>query len=146
MREEVIGVGVVLDDGAVLPAKATEGASGYDLCALESVYVEIDGTVLIKTGVHLSIPRGYEGQVRSRSGLALKHGVHVLNAPGTIDSDYRGEVGVILHNSGDTGYTVRLGERIAQLVIAPVSTVEFGSLTGLDETARGKGGYGSTGV
>jgi dUTP pyrophosphatase len=146
MKEEVVGVGIVLDDGAVMPKKATEGASGYDLYAAEASYIEVEGTTVVRTGVHLSIPQGYEGQVRSRSGLVVKHGVHVLNAPGTIDSDYRGEIGVILHNAGNSGYSVHLGDRIAQLVIAPVSVVEFGSLTGLDETARGEGGYGSTGT
>lgn len=130
-----------------LPAYQTEGSAGMDLCAA----VEQDETLspgewrLISTGLRIAIPEGFEGQVRPRSGLALKHGVTVLNAPGTIDSDYRGEVKVALVNHGKEPFVVRRGERIAQLVICPFARAEWQLVSELDDTARGHGGYGSTG-
>jgi len=126
----------------------TDGASGADLFAAldEPVALEPRGRALISTGISLAIPRGYEGQVRPRSGLALRNGVTVLNAPGTIDSDYRGEVKVLLINLGDAPFVVSSGDRVAQLVIAPVVRATFGFVDELDETVRGEGGYGSTGV
>lgn len=130
-----------------LPAYQTEGAAGMDLAAALDADVIIAGGEhrLIPTGIHLAIPPGFEGQVRPRSGLALRHAVTVLNAPGTIDSDYRGEVKVALINHGKEPFLVRRGERIAQLVICPVARAEW-ELTGeLDATVRGTGGHGSTG-
>lgn len=118
-----------------------------DLCAaVEGEYVIPAGeTVLVPTGFRMEIPRGYEGQVRPRSGLAVKHRIGVLNAPGTIDADYRGEVKVILTNFGKEDFVVRRGERIAQLVIAPVTRAVWDEVTDLDDTKRGTGGFGHTG-
>ena len=101
---------------------------------------------LIPTGLHIALPEGYEAQVRPRSGLALKHGLTVLNAPGTIDADYRGEIGVVLINLSQEDFTINDGERIAQLVVARYEQVEFSLVETLDETERGEGGYGHTGV
>lgn len=128
------------------PAYATEGSAGADLrAALSAPLVLAPGERgLVPTGIRLSIPRGYEGQVRPRSGLALKHGVTLLNAPGTIDSDYRGEVGVILVNHGSSEYVVQPGDRVAQLLITPVAQAEFFA-EDLTDTSRGSGGFGSTG-
>jgi dUTP pyrophosphatase len=122
-------------------------AAGFDLCAdVDAPVLLAPGArALVPTGWHVAIPEGYEGQVRPRSGLALRHGVTVLNAPGTIDADYRGEVGVILVNHGEAPFEVKHGERIAQLVVAPVARVEACVASVLDETARGSGGFGSTG-
>ena len=130
-----------------LPHYLSEGAAGMDLhAAVETDTVIEPGKVtLIKTGLHLAIPRGFEGQVRPRSGLALKHGIGVLNSPGTIDSDYRGEIGVILFNTGTTPFTVSRGDRIAQLVIARYEQVTFRPTDNLEESERGEGGFGSTG-
>lgn len=135
-------------DGAVLPEYKTAGAAGADVCALldEPVTLAPMQRALIPTGLSFAIPAGYEVQVRPRSGLAAKNGITCLNAPGTIDSDYRGEVKVILINLGQEPFTVRNGDRIAQLVVAPVTTGDFRAVTELDVTARGNGGFGSTGV
>lgn len=132
------------------PASASPGSSGYDLrAALDEERVLAPGErALVPTGLFLEIPRGWEGQVRPRSGLALRHGVGILNAPGTIDSDYRGEVGVILINWGAEPFMVRRGDRIAQLVFARVEAVEWqeaDSLGDLSASDRGSGGFGSTG-
>ncbi len=134
-----------------LPAVATAGSAGLDLCAaVERELVLAPGErALVPTGFALAIPAGYEGQVRPRSGLALRHGVFLPNAPGTIDSDYRGEVSVILQNGGQLPFTVRRGERIAQLVIAPVIApvlAEVTSAEALGSTERGGGGFGHTGA
>ena len=142
----------VLPHGAGLdpPAYQTAGAAGLDLSAAvaEAAAVRIvpGGRALVPTGLVLQIPQGYEGQVRPRSGLALKHGVTVLNSPGTIDSDYRGEVSVLLVNHGAEPFEIKRGMRIAQLVVAPVVRAVPTLAAALDETARGTGGYGSTGV
>ena len=130
-----------------LPAYQSTGAVGLDLCAavVEDVSIAPGERKLVPTGVRVAIPEGYEGQVRPRSGLALKFGITVLNAPGTIDPDYRGELMVLLVNHGDAPFVVRRGERIAQLVICPVARAELVVVETLDETARGAGGYGSTG-
>jgi dUTP pyrophosphatase len=132
--------------GLPLPTYMTDGAAGADLVA--AVHDELTllpgARALVPAGFALAIPRGYEGQVRPRSGLALHAGVTILNAPGTIDSDYRGPVGVILANFGTEPYVVRRGDRIAQLVIAPVAHAGFEAVAELDETAR-PGGFGSTG-
>lgn len=134
--------------GARPPQYMSADSAGADLTAYLNADVMIapGERALIPTGIRLALPRGYEGQVRPRSGLALKHGVTMLNAPGTIDSDYRGEVAVILVNLGQEPYIVRNGDRIAQLVIAPVQRGQFELVGALDGTARGSGGFGSTGI
>ena len=129
----------------IRPYRGTAGAAGIDLCAAEPVDLDPGERALVPTGVSLAIPQGYEGQVRPRSGVALRTGVTVLNAPGTIDSDYRGEVKVILINHGQESVTVYRTDRIAQLVIAPVTFAELVEVASLDETERGAGGFGSTG-
>jgi len=129
-----------------LPAQATSGATGYDICAREAVTLAPGAFGRVGTGLKLEIPHGYEGQVRPRSGLAAKHGVTVLNAPGTIDSDYRGEVCVILINHGARPFCIEPGMRIAQLVFAPVTAVGFERAEDVAETQRGTGGFGSTGI
>jgi dUTP pyrophosphatase len=132
--------------GNYLPQYATDGSAGVDLRAVDEYCVGAGCTLLVKTGLWMAVPPGYEAQVRPRSGLALKHGITVLNAPGTIDSDYRGEVGVILHNTGVEDYYIWPCDRIAQLVIAPVVRAEFGLVDELDDTERAAGGFGSTGT
>jgi dUTP pyrophosphatase len=136
-----------LRDGDV-PSKQTQGSSGYDLSAAIGGPLEIfpGEWELIPTGWGVAIPYGYEGQIRPRSGLALRHGITVLNAPGTIDSDYRGEVKVLLINFGKGVFVVRPGDRIAQLVIVPIVAVDFRVVEELDSTLRSAGGYGSTGI
>lgn len=131
-----------------LPAYQTSGSAGFDLCAAlaEPLSLAPGARALIATGLSMAIPQGYEAQVRPRSGLALKHGISIVNTPGTIDSDYRGEIKVVLINHGDEPYLIEPLSRIAQIVIAPVVQVELGFVHSLDETERGSGGYGSTGV
>lgn len=131
--------------GLPLPGYATAGAAGLDVVAAESVTLAPGARHAVATGFALAVPAGFEVQVRPRSGLALKHGVTCLNTPGTIDSDYRGEVKVILANLGDAPFEVVRGERIAQLVPAPVQRAAFHEVDELDETSRGAGGFGSTG-
>jgi dUTP pyrophosphatase len=128
-----------------LPSYATPGAAGLDVVAAEDVTLAPGGRHAVATGFALAIPAGFEIQVRPRSGLALKHGITCLNTPGTIDSDYRGEVKVILANLGTEPFEVRRGERIAQLVPAPVQRAGFREMEDLDLTQRGAGGFGSTG-
>lgn len=128
-----------------LPAYATEGAAGMDLLSARDVTLPPGGRALVPTGLAIAIPEGFEMQVRPRSGLALKHGVTVLNAPGTVDSDYRGEVGVILLNTSDAPFAIARGDRIAQAVFAPVTRAAFEEVVMLPETRRGTGGFGSTG-
>jgi dUTP pyrophosphatase len=132
-------------EGLPLPAYATEGAAGMDVVAAEDVTLAPGARHAVATGFAMAIPPGYEVQVRPRSGLALKHGITCLNTPGTIDSDYRGEVKVILANLGDAPFSVTRGERIAQLVPAPVQRANVVERDALDDTARGSGGFGSTG-
>jgi dUTP pyrophosphatase len=132
-------------EGLPLPAYASQGAAGLDIVAAESLTLAPGGRHAVATGFAISIPEGYEVQVRPRSGLALKHGLTCLNTPGTIDSDYRGEVKVILANLGAEPFEVVRGERIAQLVPAPVLKARFAEVDDLDATARGAGGFGSTG-
>lgn len=131
-----------------LPAYATSQSAGMDLRASLDAPVTLHPLErrLIPTGLHIALPAGYEAQVRPRSGLALKHGITVLNSPGTIDADYRGELMVLLVNLSDTDFTVNAGERIAQMVVARHETVEWEPADVLDETERGEGGYGHTGV
>lgn len=133
--------------GLPLPEPATVGAAGLDLRAAvhDDHVIEAGACALIPTGIRIAVPEGYEAQVRPRSGLALRHQIVVPNAPGTIDSDYRGEVKVILMNAGREPFTVRRGDRIAQLVVAPVVRVEWEAVDSLDETSRGAGGFGHTG-
>ncbi|GAB5377566.1 MAG: dUTP diphosphatase [Acuticoccus sp.] len=130
-------------------AYATAGAAGLDLAAAlpddAPLILPAWGRASVPTGLKLALPQGFEGQVRPRSGLAARHGVTVLNAPGTIDADYRGEVKVLLVNLSDEAVTIRRGERIAQLVVAPVTAVRLVDAEALDDTARGAGGFGSTG-
>lgn len=128
-----------------LPAYATAHAAGLDLRADVEVSLAPQGRALVPTGLAIALPPGYEAQVRPRSGLALKHGITLLNSPGTIDADYRGEVGVILVNLGPDPVTLARGERIAQLVVAPVAQAELFEVERLTETARGAGGFGHTG-
>ncbi|MBI2255824.1 MAG: dUTP diphosphatase [Proteobacteria bacterium] len=131
-----------------LPAYATEQAAGLDLVAALTAPVTLPplGRALIPTGISIALPAGYEAQVRPRSGLALKQGVTVLNAPGTIDADYRGEVGVILVNLSDAPVTLQRGDRIAQLLLARIERLAWDEVTALPTTTRGAGGFGSTGV
>jgi dUTP pyrophosphatase len=129
-----------------LPAYATDGAAGMDVVAAEELVLAPGMRHAVATGFAMAIPPGYEVQVRPRSGLALKHGVTCLNTPGTIDSDYRGEVKVILANLGSEPFPIKRGDRIAQLVPAPVQRAMLEEVANLDETARGSGGFGSTGV
>ncbi len=134
-------------EGLPLPRYMTEGSSGLDLLAAvsESVGLLPGKRTLIPTGIQIALPPGFEAQVRPRSGLALKDGIGLLNAPGTIDSDYRGEIQVILFNAGDTPFSVQRGMRIAQLVIAPVVKATLVMVDNLDATIRGVGGFGHTG-
>ncbi len=141
------------DEGVALPDYATAGAAGADLRANLAEADRDAGLVLgpgsralVPTGLRMAIPTGFEVQIRPRSGLALKQGVTVANAPGTIDSDYRGPVGVILINLGEDAIVVEHGARIAQMVVAPVERAAFAEVAALDQTARGAGGFGSTGV
>ncbi|HTJ56814.1 MAG TPA: dUTP diphosphatase [Devosiaceae bacterium] len=133
-----------------LPARQSAHAAGADLLAAiadgEEVEIAPGDRALVACGFCMAVPVGYEGQVRPRSGLAAKHGVTVLNAPGTIDADYRGEVKVILINHGDEPFIIRRGDRIAQLVVAPVTAFAFDEAEDLDKTARGENGFGSTGL
>ena len=134
--------------GALLPSYQTAGAAGADLCAclIEPVILAPGQRAMIPTGLSFAIPSGYEIQVRPRSGLAAKNGITVLNSPGTIDSDYRGEVKVILINLGTEDFTIVHGDRIAQMVVAPVVQAQFQVVEALSATERGQGGFGSTGV
>jgi len=134
-------------DGLSLPAYATPASAGMDLLAavIADLILAPGDRALVPTGIAIALPAGYEAQVRPRSGLALKAGVTVLNSPGTIDADYRGEIGVLLINHGDASFTVRRGDRIAQLVIAPVTRAAIEETPVLPPTARGDGGFGSTG-
>jgi dUTP pyrophosphatase len=135
-------------EGLPLPAYATPGAAAMDLLAAVAapVVVPPGGRVLIPTGLRVALPAGHEWQIRPRSGLALKHGVTLVNAPGTIDEDYRGEVGVILLNTGAEDFVVERGMRVAQAVLAPVVRAVFEEVVVLPETSRGTGGFGSTGA
>ena len=132
-------------EGLALPAYATEGAAGMDVLAAEDVTLAPVATACRAPGLSVAIPPGYEIQVRPRSGLALKHGISVPNTPGTIDSDYRGELKVILINHGAEPFAVARGDRVAQLVLAPVTRAAWEVVEELDDTARGTGGFGSTG-
>ena len=131
---------------ASLPSYAHPGDAGMDVRSVEDIDLAPGARALVHTGLVMILPPGWEAQVRPRSGLALKHGVTVLNTPGTIDAGYRGEVGVILANLGDVAFPVRKGDRIAQIVVAPVTTADIEEAEVVDKTDRGAGGFGSTGV
>ena len=143
-----IEVKVVAQQGAVVPCYKTEGAAGADVCAFikESVTIQPGTFAMIPTGLFFEIPQGYEIQVRPRSGLAAKNGITVLNTPGTIDSDYRGELKIILINLGSSAFVVNNGERIAQIIVSPVTVADFKLTDSLSDTKRGEKGFGSTGV
>jgi len=134
--------------GIDLPAYATSGAAGMDICAANDadIMLEAGQRCAVPTGFAMAIPDGFEAQIRPRSGLALKHGISIANAPGTIDSDYRGEIAVIIINLGSAPFTIARGMRIAQMVIAPVTRGQFTEVAELDDSDRGVGGFGSTGV
>ena len=132
-------------EGLPLPAYETAGAAGMDLRAAEALTLKPGARCLVPTGLAIALPQGFEAQVRPRSGLAVKHGITVLNAPGTIDSDYRGEVKVPLINHGQDDFVIARGDRIAQMVVAPVTQIGWSEVEDLDETQRGAGGFGSSG-
>lgn len=140
-----MNVKISLEEGANLPKKATSGSSGYDLCANENFTLTMGSVSVIKTGVHLELEPNTEAQIRSRSGLAAKHGVFVLNSPGTIDSDFRGEIAVILANCGNKDMAILKGARIAQMTFQVVPDVSLIVSDSLVKTERGAGGLGSTG-
>lgn len=131
---------------ATLPSYAHPGDAGMDVRSVDDIVIAPGSRALVHTGLVMMLPAGYEAQVRPRSGLALKKGVTVLNTPGTIDEGYRGEVGVILANLGEEDFTVAKGDKIAQIVVAPVTVAEILETDDIDETERGAGGFGSTGV
>lgn len=142
-----IDIKCVAQDGAIVPEYKTFGAAGADICALlsQSITLKPMERALVPTGLSFEIPEGYEIQVRPRSGLAIKNGITCLNTPGTIDSDYRGEVKVILINLSNEDFTINNGDRIAQIVVSPVTLGNFVKVLELDKTERGEGGFGSTG-
>ncbi|WP_338721709.1 dUTP diphosphatase [Devosia sp. XK-2] len=135
--------------GLPLPRQQTSGAAGLDLCAAieagESLVIAPGDYAMVPTGLSIALPEGYEAQIRPRSGLAAKHGITVLNSPGTVDADYRGEVKILLINHGREPFELRRGERVAQMVVAQFSAVELVEVDELDATERGMGGHGSTG-
>lgn len=134
-----------ISDNAKLPAYAHPSDAGADIYAAEDITIEPRNTVVIKTGIKVAIPAGYEIQIRPRSGLSLKTALRIANAPGTIDSDYRGEIGVIMTNIGQTPEIIKVGDKIAQMVIAPIPMIKWVEVEELDTTERGEGGFGSTG-
>jgi dUTP pyrophosphatase len=137
---------ITLAEGATLPSYKTEGAAGMDLSCSEDVSLEPMERKMVPTGIRIALPAGYEAQIRPRSGLAIRHGVTMVNTPGTIDSDYRGEIMLIMINLGQETVLFSKGDRVAQLVVSPVSRAYLKLVEDLDETARGAGGFGSTGV
>jgi dUTP pyrophosphatase len=144
-KPEPIPVPITLAPGASLPEYATRGAAGMDVRSLVEVRLAPGERKLVRTGLRIAVPEGYEAQMRPRSGLALRHGIGMVNAPGTIDSDYRGELSVILVNHGAEPVRLGEGERIGQLVLCPVARAEWRVVQELDTTGRGEGGFGSTG-
>lgn len=138
---------IKLKESAIMPQYQTTGAAGADIhaCIDEPVTMQPMERRMVPTGLAMAIPEGYEVQIRARSGLSIKHGITMVNGVGTIDADYRGEVGVLLINLGQEAFTIEPGMRIAQMVVAKYETVEWDEVTKLDETERGAGGYGSTG-
>ena len=141
----MVEVPIKLSEAATLPSYQTPGAAGLDLCCAEGFSIEPMERKLVGTGIRIAIPHGFEAQVRPRSGLAIRHGISMVNTPGTIDSDYRGEVMLILINFGAEAVQFRQGERIGQLVICPVMRAQLKVVDELEGTERGEGGFGSTG-
>ncbi|MCX8084217.1 MAG: dUTP diphosphatase [Calditerrivibrio sp.] len=141
-----IVVNIKLDTDAIIPEYATTGSSGVDVRSIESGVINPSEIKLVKTGLFLEIPEGYEAQIRPRSGLALKHGITILNSPGTIDSDYRGEVCLILANFGNEPFEYKKGDRLAQMVFTEVVRVDFELIEDLNKTERGIGGFGHSGT
>lgn len=131
---------------AIMPKYAKDGDAGADICAVNSAFIPAGGTHIVKTGLSIELPDGYEAQIRSRSGLAAKKSVFVLNSPGTIDCGYRGEICVILHNAGSEDFVIEVGDRIAQMVIKKVNQFNFVEVDELSNSERGEGGIGSTGI
>ena len=142
---DIININIIAEEDCLIPSYETAGASGADLKSKEDGILKSGERRLVKTGVFIELPAGYEAQVRPRSGLALKHGITMLNSPGTIDSDYRGEIGVIMINHGSEPFVYKKGDRIAQLVISKYSRGDFKNTLSLTETVRGAGGFGHTG-
>lgn len=143
---QTLTVKIKADDRSLIPEYKSEQAAGADLMSAESGVIKAGEYALVKTGISIELPEGFEAQVRPRSGLALKKGVTVLNSPGTIDADYRGEIGVMLINHSKEDFAYERGDRIAQMIIAPVVQAEFKETDGLSDTERGAGGFGHTGV
>lgn len=141
---ERVTVKITIDKNGKMPVYMTDGSSGADVYASEDASLQPGETKLIHTGIRIEIPAGYECQIRPRSGLALKHGITISNAPGTIDSDYRGEIMIIMHNLSKNAYSIRKHDRIAQMVFAPVTRVQFSQET-INSTVRDSGGFGHTG-
>ena len=143
-----IAIKIHMDNGCedLFPRKAHDDDAAFDLRSRVDIIIPSGKIMLVPTGVFMELPVGYEAQVRPRSGLALKHGITVLNTPGTIDAGYRGEVGVILINAGENDFAIARGDRIAQMVVQQLTDVQLVSAEALSETARGAGGFGSTGV
>jgi len=141
----MIKVNIINKSDNPLPCYAKKGDAGMDIRASEDVCIKPFNQAIIPTGIYLEIPEGYECQIRSRSGLAAKHGINVMNSPGTIDSGYRGEIKVILNNHHFQSYDVKKGDRVAQMVFAPVTVATFNEVTELTDSERGEGGLGSTG-
>lgn len=142
-------VNIKAEKNAILPKYQTAGSAGMDVCAVveeETIFIHAGERKLIKTGLYVELPQGYEAQIRPRSGLALKEGITVLNSPGTIDSDYRGEIGIILINHSDKTFEIKNGDRICQMVIAKYEAIEWNSVSELKETKRNTEGFGHTGV
>lgn len=142
---DIVNINIIAEEDYLIPSYETAGASGADLKSKEDGVLNPGERRLVKTGVFIELPIGYEAQVRPRSGLALKHGITMLNSPGTIDSDYRGEIGVIMVNHSSEPFEYKKGDRIAQLVISQYSRAEFKVTLSLTETVRGAGGFGHTG-
>lgn len=133
------------DTSVKVPYKASVGSTGYDICSNEETIIKVGQIKLIKTGLYCSFPKGFDMQIRSRSGISLKHGVSVLNSPGTVDSDYRDEIGVILINHGDKEYEIKKGDRIAQIVFVKCIEPDIKVITNISDNSNRNGGFGSTG-
>lgn len=144
LPRNMVEVKITLDEGAAMPSYAHSADSGADICAIEKTTISPHSTVVVKTGVHVSIPVGYEIQVRPRSGLSLKTPLRICNTPGTIDSGYTGEIGVIMENTSNLTQTIEEGQKIAQLVLVEVPMIKWSLVDSLENTERGSGGYGST--
>jgi dUTP pyrophosphatase len=144
--QDPVDVRILLNEGATLPEYQTDGSAGLDLSTSESFEIKPLERKLVGTGVRIALPPGYEAQVRPRSGLAIRHGISMVNTPGTIDADYRGEIKIIMINFGENVVSFNQGDRVAQLVICPVTRVHLVEVVTLDDTERGSGGFGSTGI